>query len=158
MILKDIKDIQIVSQLRENARIPFCDIGRTVKLCRSTVAEKVKAFQFSIIRRYTCLIDFRAVGYTVRLSFLITLAGGDKAVFSRYMQHHPNTNNLYKTRGNGDYLVEMVFQTQQDAEEFLSALQNAFTIHAFHVFFIEQDVLRESFLQNARRFSRLERL
>lgn len=157
MFLKDTKDIHIVSQLRENARIPFRDIGRTVKLCRSTVAEKVRAFQSCIIRQYTCLIDFRAVGYGVRLSFILTLAEEDKRVFCRYIQHHPNTNNLYKTQGNGDYLVEMIFQAQEDAEHFLAALQKAFTIYVIHIFFIEQDVLRESFLQNYRRFSRLER-
>ncbi len=172
MMLRDTKDLLIVSQLRENARAPVHHISRAVKLCRATVTEKVKELQSNIIRQYTCLVDFHALGYGLRLSFILTLAEEDKLIFCRYIQQHPCANNLYivnyvdqlridtilnKTRDGSDYLVEMVFRNNTEADRFLSSLQNAFTILHLHVFIIEHDVLRESFLQNPRRYLGMER-
>jgi len=141
------KDLLIVSQLRENSRTPVKCIGKAIKMCRATVAERLKLLQKRVIKKYTCLVDFSELGY-VRLLFSISLHSKDKDVFRRYIQGHSLLNNLFETGDGSDYFVEMIFSDKTEAEDFISSLQRGFNPLELHFFFVQQDIVREYFLQN----------
>ena len=138
-------DILIVSQLRSDARKPILEISTCLKICRATVTDRLRILQTTVIQKYIALVDFKKLGYPVQLCFSITLAEEDKEVFCRYIQQHPLLNNLYKLQEGFDYFIEMHFPTKKEAEDFLSSLENAFSIIEKQVFFVDQELVRESF-------------
>lgn len=142
------KDYMIVSHLRTNARKPVLEISSAVNICRATVAEKMRQLQASVILKYTALVDFKKLGYPVRLCFSITLNDDDKKIFCRYIQQHPYLNNLYKLKDCSDYFVEMLFPSTVEAESFLCSLEKAFSIIEKQIFFVEQEIVRESFFSS----------
>jgi DNA-binding Lrp family transcriptional regulator len=150
LYLMKTKDLLIVSQLRGNARVPVLGISKAVNLCRATVAERVRVLQKQVIQKYTALIDFVALGYGTRLGLTVRLAERDKLVFVRYLEQHACLNNLYKTTDGADFFVEMIFASIEDADAFVQDLSRGFALKSLHAFFIERDLVREAFLQNAR--------
>ena len=145
MYFMDKHDFLIVSELRTDARAPVLFISDTLRLSRVTIAQRLKKLQETIIRKYTALVDFRKLGFSVKLLFSITLAPHDKNIFAKYIQKHPSVNNFYSTAHGADYLVEMIFQTQTEAERFLEQLSSAFSIVQQQVYYLDQELVRESF-------------
>ena len=141
----DKHDFLIVSELRTDARAPVLSMSDTLCLSRVTIAQRLKKLRQTIIRKYTALVDFRKLGFSVKLLFSITLAPHDKTVFAKYIQEHPSLNNFYSTAYGADYLVEMIFQTQTEAECFLERLSSAFSIVQQQVYYLDQELVRESF-------------
>jgi len=140
----------IVSELRSDARAPVLSISGTLRLSRVTITQRLKNLQQHIIQKYTTLVDFRKLGFSIKLLFSITLASHDKDVFAKYIQEHPSLNNFYSTTHGSDYLVEMIFQTQAEAEQFLHCLSSAFSIVQQHVYYLDQELVRESFFPDPR--------
>jgi len=141
-------DMQIVSQLRQNARMPVFYLSKAVKRCRATVTYRLKELQSKVIQQYTVLVDFSALGY-LRLLFSVSLDNQEKDVFCRYMIHHAALNNLSQTTNGPDYFIEMIFADRNEAEEFLSSLQKGFRLTQLQYFFVEKDLVREDFLKGA---------
>lgn len=139
------KDFLIVSHLRSDARKPILEISTALRISRFTVTDRLRTLQRTVIQKYTALLDFRKLGY-FHLCFSITLSEEDKEIFCRYIQQHSFLNTLYKLQENGDYFVEMFFPARDEAEEFLSSLQHAFSITQLHLFFVEKPLVQESFL------------
>lgn len=139
------KDYLIMSLLRQDARQSLQNISSTISMCRVTVAHRVAYLQKEVIRKYTALVDFQKIGYTTRVLLNITLAPQDKLVFGRYIHGHPALNNLYKTTHGSDYLLELVFTTKIEYAQFMEDIHYAFSIQAFTVSFVEQELVRESF-------------
>ena len=134
-----------MSQLRSDCRKPILEISSALQISRYTVTDRLRILQRTVIQKYTALLDFRRLGY-FHLCFSITLSEDDKEVFCRYIQQHSFLNTLYKLQENGDYFVEMLFPTRDEAEDFLSSLRNAFSITHLHLFFVEKPLVQESFL------------
>ena len=58
----DPTDLQIVSMLQDNARVPQAEIARTVGLAPSAVLERIRKLEArGVIRTYATLLDPRAV-------------------------------------------------------------------------------------------------
>lgn len=134
-----------MSQLRADCRKPILEISTTLRISRCTVTDRLRTLQRTVIQKYTALLDFRKLGY-FHLCFSITLLEEDKEIFCRYIQQHLFLNTLYKLQENGDYFVEMLFPDREQAEDFLSSLQHAFSITNLHLFFVEKPLVQESFL------------
>ncbi len=148
-------DMLIVSHLRKDARAPILSMSSTLQLCRVTITQRLRKLQRTIIHRYTALIDFRKLGFSVRIVLCISLASYDKDIFCRYIQQHPCVNNLYHAVQGADYLVEMLFPTQEEAEHFLTALDSAFSIVKQHVYYLDQEIIRESFFPDPKTAQRV---
>lgn len=146
----DKHDFLIVSELRSDARSPVLSISGTLRLSRVTISQRLKRLQETIIQKYTTIVDFRKLGFSVKLLFSITLASHDKDIFAKYIQKHRSLNNFYSTTHGADYLVEMIFQTQAEAELFLQCLSSAFSIVQQQVYYLDQELVRESFFPDPR--------
>lgn len=143
------KDLLLVAALRNDCRQPILTLSTALHICRATVTERLQELQKTIIQKYTALLDFKQLGYHGKILLGVKLEQREKEVFFRYIQQHESVNNLYKGK-EMDYVVEMLFKSKEEADKFLLALDNAFCIEQKQVFFIERDVLRESFFEKQR--------
>lgn len=144
------KDLLLVSALRNDCRQPIITLSTGLRICRATVRERLEKLQKTIIQKYTALVNFKELGYHVKIVLGVTLEEQEREVFLRYIKQHEGVNNLYKGGNGTDYVMEMIFKTKEEADDFLSALEHAFCIEQKQVFFIERDVLRESFFEKQR--------
>ncbi len=148
------KDLLLVTALRKDCRQPIVTLSCALQVCRATVTERLEELQKTIIQKYTALLDFKQLGYQVKLLVGVKLPEYEKEIFSKYIQQHGCVNNLYKGEKGVDYVVEMVFKTKEEADQFLVSLEHAFCIEQKQVFFIERDVLREIFFDRKQKVLR----
>jgi len=65
-VVLDAVDRQILSELGQDARIPFAELGRRVSLSAPAVTERVRRLEQSgVITGYRAQVDPRALGYSL---------------------------------------------------------------------------------------------
>lgn len=140
------KDWQIVSHLRQDARQTLTEMSKKTKIPISTIYDRLKQFQSDLITKHTSLIDFAKIGFTARAQIIIKVAKEEREALKEYLVKHMNINNVYKINNNFDFMAEAVFRHIKDLEDFLDDMEDKFKIKTKMVFYIIEDVKRESFL------------
>ncbi len=141
-------DLRLLAQLRANARQPVLALSSGLDICRITVTKRIQALQKNVIQKYTALVDFAQLGFPIRVQLSVQPVPEDHSVFERFIKQQACLNNLY-TASDSIYLADLVFQTQTDADQFLSALDTAFSFEDKQVYFITRELVRESFFDHA---------
>jgi len=143
----DKKDLLIVSYVRMNARETLTRISKKTKVPVSTVYERIKKKEASIIVRHTSLLDFRKLGFMTRAQVLIKAKQGERQKVQDFLSKHHHVNNLTKINNGYDYLVEVVFRHVQDLECFIEKLEDRFKIKK-QVHYVLSDIAREKFMSD----------
>jgi DNA-binding Lrp family transcriptional regulator len=139
------KELLLISNLRVNSRESLTNLSKKVNMPISTIFDKLKCNNGFLIQKFTTLIDFSALGFNTRANLIIKLNKNDKDNFSNYIQKHNNVNSIYKINNGYDYMVELIFKNLKDIEEFMELIDEKFSIKTKQIFFIIEDVKRESF-------------
>ena len=140
------KDLQIISNLRADSRQTLTNMSKKTNIPISTIYDRLKANEGSLIKRHTCLLDFNKLGFTTRAKVLLRVDRAAREELKEYLTKHRNINSLAKINNNYDFLFEAVFKQIKELEEFLEKLEEKFKIKSKQVFYIIEDVKRESFL------------
>ena len=139
------KDILLV-YLRQNARQKLTTISKKTNIPISTLYDKLKAFQRGLITKHTSLIDFSALGYQCRALSLLKVDMACRDELKRKLLTCPNVNSLFKVNNGYDFMVESVFHTVKDLEDYLEQLGKRFAILDQNHHYVIEDVKREGFL------------
>ena len=123
MELKTRKDILLMTYFRKNARENLTQISRLTRIPVSTIFDKLREFEKGLIQKHTTLIDFRMLGFDIRVNILFRITNGY------------------------DYLVEAIFKDMTAMQKF-SELLDRFKIESKQELFILEDIKRESFLSD----------
>ena len=140
------KDLKIISNLRANSRQTLTNMSKSTKIPISTIYDRLKANEGSLIKRHTCLIDFNKLGFTTRARVLLRVDKGGREEVKSHLTKHRNVNSLVKINNNYDFLFEVIFKQIKEVEEFLENLEVSFKIKSKQVFYEIEDVKREAFL------------
>ncbi|MCX6710951.1 MAG: Lrp/AsnC family transcriptional regulator [Candidatus Woesearchaeota archaeon] len=139
----------IICQLRQNARISLTKMSRRTSIPISTIYEKLKSYQGTLVKKYTALIDFSAFGYTTKANLFLKFDREDKENVRNYLMKNPNVNSLYKVTNGYDYLVEGIFRNIKEVEEFLDNLEMKFNLRERQVYYVVDELRREEFLSDS---------
>lgn len=143
------KQIELVMQLRKDGRQSLTDISRKINMPVSTIFDKVRQSRDDLIRRFTCLIDFRRVGFNCRAQIVFRVNKADRDEMQYYLLRHPNINSVYKINNGYDFLVEAVFKELKEVDEFLEKIEDKFKVLEKKTYYIIDDLAREVFLTDA---------
>jgi Lrp/AsnC family leucine-responsive transcriptional regulator len=124
----DNTDFSILEELSKNSRITMKDLGNKVHLTGQAAASRVAKLEDSgVIERYTIKTNQIKLGYYIHAFMNIII---------RTTQHDPYLSfiktqgkyliNNYKISGEGCYLLECKFTSNEELDKFLLALN----IHA----------------------------
>ncbi|NJL44404.1 MAG: Lrp/AsnC family transcriptional regulator [Nitrosarchaeum sp.] len=138
-------DWLVLSCLRKNARMPLTRMSRETKIPVSTIFDKLKEFEHKVIKRHTVLMDFRSLGFDVRLSLLLKIGQDVRDEALSFLMASEHVNNLWKVSSGFDVLVECVFRDLPEMSGFLDRL-DAFPILDRREFLVMEDMRREAFL------------
>ena len=142
------KDLQIIAHLRQDARMPLTTMSRKTNIPVSTIFDRLKANESSLIVKHTCLLDFNKLGYSVRANITFRVERDDKEKLKEFLLKNASVNSLYKINNGFDYLVECIFKQIKDMDSFMDDVENKFRIIDKQSFFIIEDLKKEEFMAN----------
>lgn len=142
------KDIKIITNLRQDARMPLTKMSRITRIPVSTIFDRLKENERSIITKHTTLIDFSKLGYHTRANITIKVDRDDKQKLCEYLSKNNSVNSLYKINNGYDFMIEGIFKQIKDLDDFLEDIEGKFRIQDKKSYFIIQDIKRENFMSN----------
>ena len=145
MELKNKKDILLMTYFRRNARENLTQISRWTSIPVSTIFDKLREYEKGWIQRHTTLIDFKRLGFDIRVNILFKVAKDSRDEFREFLIGNENINSIYRVNSGYDYFVDAIFRDMSDLQRFMELLEQ-FKIEAKQELFILEDIKRESFL------------
>ncbi|AFL66011.1 Lrp/AsnC family transcriptional regulator [Desulfurococcus amylolyticus] len=126
-IIDDI-DKRILNILQEDSRQSLKSIAEKLGRPVSTIHERIRRLlEKGVLRKYTVLIDYEKLGYTVKALVLMNVDGKHIIDVERYISQHPNVLTVYDITGEFDVAVIAVFKEIRELDNFIKwVLQNPY--------------------------------
>ncbi|MAG39313.1 hypothetical protein CMO90_04475 [Candidatus Woesearchaeota archaeon] len=144
----DKKDKVFLAHLRENARKSLTDISKQTKIPISTLYDRLKNLRKNIINKHTTLIDFTMMGYLCKANIIIKVDIEDRESAKEYLLYKEEVNSLFKINNGYDFLIEGIFRHVKEMEDFMDLFERKFKILAINVYYVIEDIKRETFIAN----------
>ena len=142
-------DIRIIAALRQNARETLTTISKSIKVPISTLYDRLKANEKSVMTKHTTLLDFTKLGFNCRADIMLRTDRENREKLGSYLKAHPVINNLYKINNGYDFLAEGVFTNVKELEDFLDDLEAKFLLEEKKTHYIIEDLKREEFMSES---------
>lgn len=142
------KDILLMTYLRNNARENLTRISRMTSIPVSTIFDKLREYEKDLIRKHTTLIDFRKIGFDIKVHMMLRASREDREKLREFLMNHENINSVFKVNNGFDFMIEALFRDMNDMQRFNELLER-FNIEAKQEMFILDDMKREGFLDNS---------
>ncbi len=112
-------DLQILSYLKENARMKASDISKEINFSVSSVIERIKKLEKSgIIEKYTILLDEKKIGNEIIALTEVTLSDENAHYeFEKYISKNKNILSCYYIAGDYDFLLKIKASNSETIEK-----------------------------------------
>jgi DNA-binding Lrp family transcriptional regulator len=141
----DAKELLILSQFRKNARENLTTAAKRIRIPISTIYERLKRYEKTIIQKYTSLLNFSQMGYSIKMHIVLRVDMKDKLKLRQFLTSHPRVNSLFAISNGYDFMAEIILKDFSEVEEFNAQLAQ-FNIVDHHDFYVTSDLKREEFL------------
>lgn len=139
-------ELRVLSIFRKDARKNLTTISRMTGVPVSTLFDRLKKYEGTIIRKHTCLLDFSKLGFELRVNMLIKVGQNEKDKMKDYLLKNQSVNNLFRVVGNGfDFIIEAVFRNMAELQIFVESLER-FNIKSRQDYYVIEDIKREEFM------------
>jgi Lrp/AsnC family transcriptional regulator, leucine-responsive regulatory protein len=149
------KDLLLMSYFRNNARENLTKISRQTQIPVSTIFQRLREFEKGPIQKHTTLLDFRQLGFDLRLNMMIAITKENKETCKQYLIKNDHVNSLYKINNGFDYMIECIFKNMSELQRFLDIIEKYGILQKLEVFILE-DIKREEFLTKTLQAEMLE--
>jgi DNA-binding Lrp family transcriptional regulator len=139
------KELLLLSQFRKNARENLTTAAKRIRMPISTIYEKLKRYEKTIIQKYTSLLNFSQMGYAIKLHLVIRVDLKDKLKLRQYLTNNSRVNSLFAISNGYDFMAEVILKDFSEVENFIQEL-SVFAIADMHEFYVTSDLKREEFL------------
>jgi len=139
-------DLKLIAYLRRNARQTLTEISKKTRIPISTLYDKLRLQEKSVILKHTTLLDFAMLGFNCRANILLKSEREERDKLGSYLKVHPAINNLYKINNGFDFLAEGVFSNVKELEDFVDILEKTFPIAEKKMHYVIEDLKREEFM------------
>jgi len=141
------KEIQILSNLRNNGREKLTNISRKTKIPVSTIFDKIRRYEENfVIKKHSCLLNFSKLGFEIDVNILIKVEREERDLLKEYLLERDCLNSIYKLSNGYDFMVEGIFRDMQELNDFLEELENGFNLMKNDVLYIVNELKREDFM------------
>ncbi len=113
-------DRRLVALLAQDSRKSIRDLARELGLAPSTVHARLRRLVAEgVIKRFTVLPDYEALGYGVTALILLQVEGGKIIDIGEYVAKDPHVIMVYDITGDYDLAVIAKFRNVSDLDAFL---------------------------------------
>jgi DNA-binding Lrp family transcriptional regulator len=137
------KDLLLLKHFRTDGRQSLTRISKKTRIPISTIYDKLKAYEKSIILKHTTLLDFRQLGFEIRLRLFI--AAEQKEALRSFLLIHDRVNTVCRINNGYDFEIEALFRNMGEFQEFMDDLEQ-FQIIEKREHFILDELRREGFM------------
>jgi DNA-binding Lrp family transcriptional regulator len=134
-------EMKIISHLRQNSRQSLIEIARKTDIPLSTIYDKIKGHEGSTIKKFTSIVDFPAIGFSIRAA---VFAKGKQKKLNEFLMRSQNINSLFRLGGNYEYYADCIFRYMNEMNDFMERLEEL--SDKKEVYFVTQELRREDFL------------
>jgi len=142
-------DLKLIAYLRKNARQTLTDISKKTRIPISTLYDKLRMHENSVILKHATLLDFSKLGFNCRANLLLRTNKESRDKLGSYLKAHLAVNNLYKINNGFDFLMEGVFAHVKELEDFIEELEKNFLLEEKKTHYVIEDLKREDFIPSA---------
>ena len=121
-------------------------ISRKTGIPVSTIFDRLRSHEGRLITKFTCLLDFHEMGFTVWAKVFVKVRPDKRNELQNYMYAHPSVNNIYRVNNGYDFTLDCVFRDMKDAEDFMNELEDSFPIIQRDVFHVIDRIVEEKLL------------
>ena len=116
----DVLDLKIVKCLSEDARCTYKHIAEEAGVSEATVKNRIDKLQEDgIIKKFTVIMDYHKLGRAIKAFIGLKVQPASIAEIVKTMEKNPDVHVLYRTSGDVDLLIEVIFEQMEDLNEFL---------------------------------------
>jgi DNA-binding Lrp family transcriptional regulator len=137
------QDLRILQHLRRDARINLTVLSKKTGIPVSTLFDRLRAGEGSVITRFTVLMDFAKLGFPVRTKVLLRADAESRVPLRNYLLAHNRVNGLWRINNGFDYAADCFFASIKEAEEFLDTIEEKYRIVEKQMFHIIDDLATE---------------
>ena len=118
----DTLDMKIIRSLQEDGRKPVSRISKEVIANETTVRKRIeKLMKNGIIERFTVVLDYHKLGRVIKAFIGLRVQPGRLREIVDHLSKHPDIQVLYRTSGDTDVILEVIFETMEDLNAFLES-------------------------------------
>jgi len=139
------KELLLMSHFRNNARESLTKLSKKTQIPVSTIFDKLKEFENTVINKHTSIIDFRKLGFDIKVHMMFKVGKTNREEFQNFLLKHPRINSVFRINNGFDYLVEVIFRDMKELQEFGEKI-DSFEVEQKQDFFVLEDIKREDFL------------
>jgi DNA-binding Lrp family transcriptional regulator len=138
-------DMVVLAHFRQDARCRLTALSRKTGIPVSTLFDKLREYESTVVPRMVSLLDFEALGFATHVNVLIK-SGKETDALREHLLKHPSVNSLYRVHDRFDYLVEGVFRNLRELDDFVQQLKHQYSARSIEVQHLVDDLKREGFL------------
>lgn len=128
-------DRKIIDLLQCDARAPLKEIADKVFLSSPAVSARISRLEDGgILTGYQAQVDAHKLGYMVKAFVNLDMDPQRKPEFYPYIQTYPNVVECNCVTGDYSMLIEVLFSTTQELDQFINHLQQFGRTHTQIVF------------------------
>jgi len=122
MSIVDTLDMKIIRELQTDARKPVVKIARGIGANEATVRKRIeKLIKNGYIQRFTVVLDYHKLGRVIKSFVGLRVQPARLKEIVDHLSKHPDVQVLYRTSGDIDIMVEVIFEKMEDLNAFLES-------------------------------------
>jgi Lrp/AsnC family transcriptional regulator for asnA, asnC and gidA len=115
-------DMRIIGSLTGDARKPYKKIAQELGVSDSTVRKRIgRMIEDGIIKEFTVLLDYHALGRIIKAFIGLRVQPPRLKGIVEHLQENPDVQVLYRTTGDVDLFVEVIFKDMEELNGFLES-------------------------------------
>jgi len=116
----DALDMKIVKCLIENARTTYRAISSEVGVSEATVKNRIDGLMDDgVITKFTAVLDYHKLGRAIKSFIGLKVQPSKLQSIVEEMKAHPDVHVLYRTSGDVDLFLEVIFEKLEELNTFL---------------------------------------
>jgi len=146
IFMENCKDLQVLSLLRQDARRPLTEMSRKTGIPVSTLFAKLKEYRESYVNKFTCVLNYDKLGYSVTANILFKIDKNERDTFNHELARSANINSFCRINNGFDFMAEGIFENLHAVERFLERLEGKHKIRKTQVYYVIEKMKEEGFL------------
>ena len=115
----------IIRSLNKDARKPFKEIAKELEVSDTTVRKRIRRMiEDGVIKQFNVLLDFHKIGRIIKAFIGIRIVPQKLSEVVKKLEVNPDIQVLYRTTGNVDLFVEVIFRDMEELKQFLETELN----------------------------------
>jgi len=121
----DLFDLKILKVLNKNARKPYKAIAEELGVSDATIRNRInRMLKEGVIKQFNVLVDYHKLGRIIKAFIGLRVQPPKLKEIVEHLIENPDVQVLYRTTGEVDLFVEVIFKDMDELNGFLESELN----------------------------------